>query len=220
MRLYFIIALRNLLQGKRRSLMLGSAIALVTLIHIILQSVSGGYMEGLVNGVTSVAAGHINIVGLYKYSTSTMFPLITESSRVRAIVEDALPDKTFIVERNSSLGKLVGEKRSMYIMFQGINLQDEKSLLQILKPLEVADAQGHLVSQGDINSLTKENTVLLFKSQAEKLGVTVGDQLLFNLPTLLGTNVTKLTVGAVLEDIGMLTQIFGFASRDTVQRVM
>lgn len=220
MNLFFTIAMRNLLQAKRRTLLLGSAIALVTFIHIGLQSISNGYMQGLVNGATSIAAGHINIVGLYKHNVSTMYPLLTNSSKVINVVENEFPEVESVVDRNSTVGKMVGGKRSLFLFLQGIQILNEKKLRSVLKPAMTDDGFGGLEPLGDIDSIRDKNTVLLFEAQAKKLNVTVGDHLLFDTPTVLGTNVVSLKVGAIVEDVGMVSQLFTFASRETVRELM
>lgn len=220
MNLFFTIAMRNLLQAKRRTLLLGSAIALVTFIHIGLQSISNGYMQGLVNGATSIAAGHINIVGLYKHNASTMYPLLTNTSTVIDVIENEFPEVDSVVDRNSTVGKMVGGKRSLFLFLQGIQILNEKKLRTVLKPAMGDDGFGGLEPLGDIDSIREKNTVLLFEAQAKKLNVTVGDHLLFDTPTVLGTNVVSLKVGAIVEDVGMVSQLFTFASRETVKELM
>lgn len=221
MGLYFTIAFRNLLQAKRRTLLLGSAIALVTFIHIALQSISNGYMEGLVDGATSLAAGHLNVVGLHKHNMARMYPLLNESNRVAEIINSELEGEVVsVVDRNSTVGQMVGEKRSIFLFIQGITLANESKLKKVMRPAQIEDAQGNISALGSFEALEKPNTVILFEYQAEKLGVTVGDTVLMNSQTLMGTNVVSLTVGAIMEDVGMISRLFTFASRETIQDLM
>lgn len=221
MGLYFTIAFRNLMQAKRRSLLLGSAITLVTFIHIALQSISNGYMEGLVEGATSLAAGHINVVGLHKHNMSRMHPLMNQSSKVKSIIENELGDKIVsVVDRNSTVGSMVGEKRSVFLFVQGIELAQEDRLKSVLRPLETVDSKGEPIVMGNFDSIQTPNTVLLFQYQAEKLGVTLGDTVLLNTHTLMGTNVVSFTVGAIMEDVGMISRFITYTSNETVRNLM
>lgn len=221
MGLYFTIAFRNLVQAKRRSLLLGSAITLVTIIHIALQSISNGYMEGLVEGVTSLAAGHINVVGLHKHNMSRMYPLLNQSSKVKTVIEEELDDKVAsVVDRNSTVGSMVGEKRTVFLFVQGVDLAKEDRLKNVLRAAPDPGAQGQSKHLGEFDSIKTPNTVLLFQYQAEKLGVTLGDTVLLNTHTLMGTNVVSLTVGGIMEDVGMVSRFFTFASKETVRNIM
>ena len=221
MELYLTIALRNLLQAKRRTLLLGSAIALVTFIHIGLQSVSNGYMDGLVRGATSIATGHVNVVGLYKHNSSQMYPLLKDTDKVKTLIEQTLgEDLESMVDRNSIMGRLIGEKRSMYLFLQGINLANETNLRNVLKPVQLIDENGITKTLGSLDTLDQPNNVVLFNAQAKKLGVNIGDVVAFNSKTVVGTNVVNLTVGAIVEDIGMVSQFYSFTSREMVRKFM
>ena len=221
MELYLTIALRNLLQAKRRTLLLGSAIALVTFIHIGLQSVSNGYMDGLVRGATAIATGHVNVVGLYKHNTSRMYPLLKDTEKVKAVITQSLGDDLeSMVDRNSVMGRIIGEKRSIYIFLQGINLANETNLRSVLKPVQLTDENGITKTLGSLDTLNQPNNVILFNAQAEKLGVSIGDIVAFNSKTVVGTNVVNLTVGAIVEDVGMISQFYSFTSREMVREFM
>lgn len=217
--LYWTIAFRNLLQAKRRTALLGSAIVMVTVLQVVLQSLSNGYLEGLIDGATNIAAGHVNVTGLYKHRSASMTPLLTDSKKVKAIVEEALPDHDFILERNSVVGKLVGERRSIYLFGQGVDYEKERLLRDVLIPAKessyVDGGRDDVV--GAFKGITKENGIVLFASQAEKLNARVGDQLVLQVPTISGTNVVNLELVAVMEDVGMISQMFAFMSRGTVQ---
>ena len=221
MKLYLTIALRNLVQAKRRTLLLGSAVALVTFIHIGLQSVSNGYMEGLVRGATAVAAGHINVVGLFKHNISRMYPLLNDSDKVKAIITETIGDDLdSMVDRNSIMGRMIGEHRSVYLFLQGINLNAEKNLRSVLRPATRAKKDGSTETLGSLDTLDKPYHIILFETQAKKLGVGIGDVISFRAKTAVGTNVTSLTVGAIVEDVGMVSQFFTFTSRPVVQELM
>ena len=221
MGIYFTIALRNLLQAKRRTLLLGSAIALVTFIHIGLQSVSNGYMDGLVRGVTAIASGHINLVGLSKYNMVHMYPFLKDPEIIKKTVAETLgSDLVSMADRNSTMGRMIGNKRSAYLFLQGIDLQNEKSLRSVLRIVQRVDDHGVNRTMGSLDALNKPNNVILFKAQATKLGVSLGDALSFNTKTPVGRNIISLTVGAIVEDVGMVSQLFCFTSRNVVSDLM
>ena len=63
MKIYFIIALRNLIQAKRRTLLLGLALSTVTLLLVLLLSWSNGIADTMVRSATALSSGHVNVAG-------------------------------------------------------------------------------------------------------------------------------------------------------------
>lgn len=69
-----IIAFRNLFQAKRRTLLLGSAIAFVSLLLLLLLSISKGVSNKLIEASTLTSTGHVNIAGFYKQRANSATP--------------------------------------------------------------------------------------------------------------------------------------------------
>ena len=62
----FQIALRNLIQARRRTGVLFIAVATVTGMLVLLQAMSQGINDNLVTAATTLSAGQINVAGFFK----------------------------------------------------------------------------------------------------------------------------------------------------------
>lgn len=59
------IAARNLIQQKKRTLLLGSAIASVTMLLVLLTGISNGIQDTMLRAATTLSTGHVNIGGFF-----------------------------------------------------------------------------------------------------------------------------------------------------------
>jgi putative ABC transport system permease protein len=222
MSIYFIIAFRNLLQAKRRTFLLGTAIAMVTFLQVLLQSVGNGYMENLEEGTTALTSGHINVMGLYKMRHGEMTPFIRDSDKVMALIKEAAPNIEKVYIRNGGPGRLIGDFNSRISLVQGIDYDDEVGLhdtLVLARESSYVDG-GSDQTFGDVSKVKEFNSVVLFSSQAQTLAVKVGDEVAFRAFSLTGVNVTTMRVVAIAEDVGAISSFFTFMSRETVAAAM
>jgi putative ABC transport system permease protein len=222
MGIYFTIAFRNLLQAKRRTFLLGTAIAMVTFLQVLLQSVGNGYMENLEEGTTALTSGHINVMGLYKMRHGQMTPFFKDADHVMELIRDAVPEIKHIYVRNGGPGRLIGSFNSRIAMAQGIDYQAEVGLQEtlVLAPESSYVDGGSEQRLGDFSRLKDLNTIVLFSSQAKTLGLRVGDEIAFRAFSITGINVTTMRIVAIAEDIGAISSFFVFMSRQTVAEAM
>ncbi|HXB97109.1 MAG TPA: ABC transporter permease, partial [bacterium] len=106
MRQLFLIAFRNLLQHRRRTLMLGGAIAGVTALLILLTCLSSGVKATMLESATTIATGHLNVAGFYKITAGQTAPLVTDYAKVQAIVEKTVPDLDYVTARGRGWARL------------------------------------------------------------------------------------------------------------------
>ncbi len=220
--IYFVIAFRNLLQAKRRTLWLGTAIGVVTFLQVLLQSVGNGYMENLEEGSTALTSGHINVMGLYKMRQGQMTPFIRDANKVVELIEDISPEIAHIYIRNGGPGRLIGSFNSRVSLVQGIDYDKEVGLQEtlVLAPESSYVDGGRNEVFGDVSKVKELNSVVLFSSQAKSLNVKVGDGIAFRAYSLTGINVTDMKVVAIVEDVGAISSFFVFMSRETVAAAM
>ena len=60
-----LIAARNLIQHRKRSLLLGLAICSVTVLLVLLSSVSNGIMDTMMRAANTLSSGHVNVGGFF-----------------------------------------------------------------------------------------------------------------------------------------------------------
>jgi ABC-type lipoprotein release transport system permease subunit len=205
----FLIAVRNLAQHRRRTLMLGGAIAAVTALLVFLGCLSAGVKATMLKSATTVATGHINVSGFYKITAGQSAPLVTDYQRIEGIVKKALPDLDFTAPRGRGWSRLVSPEGSMQVGMAGLDLENEPRLPAVLK-----------IKEGKLEDLKKPGTVLIFASQAKKLKVKAGDAMVFSVLTPQGVNNTvDVRVAAVAEDMGLMTSWNVFVPQATLRQL-
>ena len=88
MRLLLGLALRNLLAAPRRTGLLSLAIALVTMLFVVLLTVSQGIRDNLVGAATTMSAGHVNVSGFYKPTPNAAIPSRSRGSTAAQGISD------------------------------------------------------------------------------------------------------------------------------------
>lgn len=195
MNVYFLMAVRNLLQARRRTTLMCIALVSVTMLLVLLMALSAGLSDSMITTATTLAAGHVNIGGLYKAKSTDVLPIMSGAGEVQKIVEANTPNLDFILDRHRGWVRIVSPTGSMQALGWGIDAEKEERFLRTVR-----------VVDGELAHLRDPHTVLLFGFQAKKLGVKAGDQITLTVETANGTrNTTDLTVAAIGEDKGLLT---------------
>ncbi len=205
----FLIALRNLTQHRKRTLLLGGAIAGVTALLTLMLCLSAGIHSIMLESATTLQTGHINVAGFFKITAGQSAPVITQYRRLRQIVEKTLPDLDFVAPRGRGWAKLVSPKKALQVAIGGLDIKNEPSFRKIVQ-----------VVSGSMDGLEQPNTILIFESQAKKLDVKVGDTLVFSTQTARGiSNTLDVTVVAIAQDVGMLSSWNVFISDESVRKL-
>jgi len=192
----FLIALRNLIQHSKRSLLLGGAIAGVTALLVFLLCLTSGVHSTMLESATTLSTGHINVGGFYKVTAGQSAPVITSYKELAAIVRKTIPENLeFVAPRGRGWAKLVSETASMQVAIGGLDIANEPGFREHV----------HLVA-GKLDDLSQPNSVLIFEQQAKKLDAKIGDSLIISSQTMRGTNNTiDLRVVAIAQDMGIIS---------------
>jgi putative ABC transport system permease protein len=218
MRTFFLIALRNLIQARRRTLLLGSAIAFVSLLLLLLLSINKGVSDRLIEASTLTSTGHVNVAGFFKQRANSATPIITNRDQIRALVKDNVKGLAAVTDRARGWGRLIGPGGSFNTGLNGMVLE-ESGFLQDLKLAAQSEYKksGENKVFGRLADFGKPDTVIIFSAQAKKLGVDVGDTLTFVTEASGGqTNSVDLSVVAIARDMGFLSNFSVFVPRQTV----
>ena len=205
-----LIALRNIFAQRRRSLLLGSAIAFVTYLLVALMAFSRGLQDNMLESATTLASGHINVGGFYKVSVGVARPIVVDYAKVEAAVRAASPHITHISRRSrGGFDRVTSERRSLMNAINGIDVGTDRQLSQRLE-----------MASGSLDALKEPGTVLVFQRQATDLNVAVGDMLTITGLTARGVrNRADVRVGAIAKDMGGLSQIMTFLPTQTLNEL-
>jgi ABC-type lipoprotein release transport system permease subunit len=203
-----LIAVRNLLQHTRRTLLLGGAILGVTLLLVLLGSLGNGIKTTMLDAGLAMTCGHVNVGGFYKISSGTQpAPVIVRASALIADVREAVPDAVSVIDRGIAFAKIVSESDNLLAGVTGID------------PAAEDDLERHLrVVKGDIHRLSEvPNSILIFERQAKRLNVEVGDQVTLSAPIMKGQNNSlSVQVVAIAKDMGLMSIMASFVPKQTV----
>lgn len=210
MKQLFLIAWRNLVEHRRRSLMLGGAIAGASALLVLLTCLASGVRHSMILGATTVATGHLNVGGYYKITAGQTAPMVTDYRKIRATVEKALGSELdFVAPRGRGWARLVSDEGSMQVGIAGVDLKNEPMLPKVIK-----------LKEGKLEDLAKPGSVLIFASQAKKLKVKTGDSLVFSVLTERNVNNTvDVRVVGVAEDMGLMSSWNTFVPEETLLRL-
>jgi putative ABC transport system permease protein len=201
------IALLNLIEHRRRTMFLGAAIAVVTMLLVLLTALSTGVRQTLIHSATTLSTGHLNIGGFYKVSPGQAGPVVTDYEKVLEVAKKTLPEMDFAVERGRGWAKVVADQGSFQAAINGIDIGAEPAFKKALT-----------IESGNIEELAKPNTMLIFAAQAKKLELKVGDAVTISSQTPRGVaNTIDCRVVAIARDIGLLSQWNTFISNDSLR---
>lgn len=211
------IAFRNLFQAKRRTFLLGLAVATVALLFLVLRSVSHSIAERMVESATTLSAGHVNVAGFVKTRKKGADPILGERNALKSFVKSKVPEATGVIDRHRGWGRIVSPASSLNAGVSGIEYAAEKRFfdsVRLAPEREYRPNGGDKVS-GSFEGLQEPNSVLIFAAQAKKLEVGPGDTI--TLVTEGGiSNTVDLKVAAVASDIGFMSNWSIFVPRRTI----
>lgn len=215
MGIYLLIAARNLMQARRRTFLLGGALAFVTVLLVLFQSLMQGATENMLRSATTLATGHVNVGAFYKETITSVAPLILDAPEMRRFVEENTPGVDYVIDRQLGFGKIVSDRASVMSAMSGIVPAQEPRLIESLTLAKESDylPDGSDERKGDLSRIGEKGTIVIFANHAKRLKVQVGDAITITAQTYKGvTNSLQLTIVAVAEDIGFISMFSTFVA--------
>ncbi|MBF5044869.1 ABC transporter permease [Aggregicoccus sp. 17bor-14] len=202
-----IIALRNLGTHRRRTLLLGGAIAGVTALLVVLMGLGNGMRATMLESATTLMTGHVNVGGFYKVTAGQSSPVVVGYPKLMALIRQEVPELDYAVQRGRGWAKAVSDTGSLQVGMGGIDVDKEPGFRKVIQ-----------VREGRLDDLAQDGTVLLFEEQAKKLEVKVGDTLTLSAPTLRGVNNTlDVRVAAIAANVGLMSSFNIFVPSSTLR---
>jgi putative ABC transport system permease protein len=203
----FLIAFRNLVTHRRRTLMLGGAIAGVTMLLVVLLGLLNGIRATILESATTLMTGQVNVGGFFKVTAGQSSPVVTHYRKILDILRAQIPELDYVTERGRGWAKLVSDTGSMQVGVSGIDIRNEPGFRRVVQVLN-----------GSLDALEEPGTILVFQEQAERLGVRVGDVVTLSAYTLRGqANTVDARVVAIAKNVGLLSAFNTYVPASTVQ---
>lgn len=222
MKLYFTIALRNLWQSGRRTLLLSTAIAAVTFLLVLMLALTEGISQNVIKSATTLMSGHINVGAFHKPTPSEADPILLEADEVKEVVRQHTPGLESLVDRTQGIASIISPAESTFSLIMGIDVREERSFKEVvqLAPQSAYKKGGSDEATGDLDRLGEPKTAMIFADQARRLGVGVGDPLTIRAQTFSGVaNTLDVTVVAVAEDLGLLSSFAVFLPKSALREL-
>jgi putative ABC transport system permease protein len=184
------IALRNLSRQKRRTFLLGGAIAFGVLVASLVNGFTGGLVVNIESNVSKMVAGHIFMSSLTKDDHKRVITTMDMTPAIEAAVKNLPYPVAFTQRRTRLLGTLVFETNSMGREVDGVDWKNDHFLMDDLK-----------LKAGSTADLADPRSVLIGQKHADKLGIRVGEEMLIQTQTIHGQqNFDSFIVKAIFDD--------------------
>lgn len=196
------IALKNLRRQKKRSFLLGGAIAFGVLIVTIIDGFAGAFMQNVSENFANIAAGHIFVEASEKTESGKTLSVIRDDSVLMDVLQKTGIPSKYISKRSTARGTLIFESKKTQTAVQGVDFSRESYL-----------RDGMVLVKGSFDAMRDRQGLILSEPTARKLNVEIGDRLLFQLTTLTGQqNVGEMVLAAISPDNGLLSGFSSYAN--------
>jgi ABC-type lipoprotein release transport system permease subunit len=211
------ISLRNLLRQKRRSLLLGMAIAFGAMILILSNAFSHGISDVLFNKVMKFVTGHVSIAFSEKGNVYTQ--VFRDGDRVLQTIKKHAWGVATMSEAIGVFGRGIGNGRADNIILVGIDLSAD------ITPEELEDTRRNFkMIVGDFTDLGDtlvENPLILSRNKAENLNLKKNDILRVRMSDINGMQqAARFTVVGIFEPANIFMSAPVFAEMRDLKRIM
>ena len=198
-----LIALRNLNRQKKRSFLLGGAIAFGILIVTVINGFTGSFVENVGENFSNIFAGHMFIQGVEKSEEGSSATVIRDDDVLRdQIAKRDLPLR-YLTKRSEFRGTLIFQGKSVSQNVVGADWIEEEHLRERLTIME-----------GDFDTVIDDpRGIILSRKIAQKLKVELGDRIIVRNRTIYGQrNVGEFNLVATIHDPGLFGDISAYAN--------
>ena len=205
------LAARNVNRQKKRSFLLGGAVAFGVMIITLINGFTEGFVGNVRENVAFLFAGHLFVEGYEKTASGRLVHVLRDDRALQRVLAGAALPARSINPRSEVDAALVFAGRSVRQQIVGIQWETAASL------------RGRLALRaGSVERLLgRRNALVLHETVAEQLGAAVGDTLLAQARTATGQhNLGELVLTAISVDTGVFSGISAYAHRSWVNELL
>lgn len=211
-----LIALRNLNRQKRRTFLLGGAIAFGVAIVTLINGFAGSFVENVSENFSQLLAGHIFVSGRERLPDGRERRIIRNDETLIETLESLdLPVVTY-TRRSEFTGGLLFQGSSVRQSVVGADWDQEAFLRERL-----VLTSGSFDNMLRTNSAGQRNGIIVTDEIASRLNVEIDDRIVVRMQTLDGQqNVGEFSVAAISYDPGLFGQLSAYADLDYVNELL
>ncbi|MBN1757994.1 MAG: FtsX-like permease family protein [Chitinispirillaceae bacterium] len=217
MNFLFTISIRNLFRQRRRSILLGTAIAFGTAILVLANAFAHGISEVLFNEIVSYVSGHVS--ASFTKGGNANKQVFHDGERMKAIIHERVPQVKRIDEAIGVMARAIGNGKADNVIMVGmdpnaeVDAKEQKKLEKNFKILEG--------SFEDLSDSTIENPVGLADDKAKALNVKYKDILRVRFTDINGqTQAARLTVTTIFKPSNVFMSAPVFLNVYTLKRLL
>jgi putative ABC transport system permease protein len=204
------LALRNLSRQKKRTILLGGAVAFGIMIVTVINGFAAAFVTNVSENFANLEAGHIFVAGTEKSASGRDNSIVRDDSVImQAAVEAKIPAK-YITKRSAFQGTLLNQGRTAQLQVQGVDFASETFLPDRL-----------VFKKGSIKGMEDRQGIIISEPIAKRLAVEPGDRVLVQLRTYTGQqNVGEFAVAGITFDAGLIGNMSGYANKSYVNELL
>jgi putative ABC transport system permease protein len=181
------IVFRNIARQKKRTVLLGGAIAFGVLIIVLIGSFTTGVSRNVQRNFTGIFGGHVYLRGEELSPSGRILARIGDPVVLSEVLGGLRKEVASLQVRSRTRGEAIFGSRREALGLEGVDWAAESDLWEDLG-----------VVRGQRTMLARPNAVILPEAAAVALGVEIGETILFKMETIAGqANVGELTVAGV-----------------------
>lgn len=204
------IAVRNITRQKKRSILLGGAIAFGVMIITLIGSFSRGIAETASATFTDILGGQIYITGEELTGSGAIVSVVSDGEIIDEAldhIDDSIVERTY---RSRSMAEVIFGSKSSLTSIEGVDWADEPDLVESIS-----------IVSGDIAQAMEPNALVLPKYTADDVGVEVGETVLVRTSTVTGQqNVGEFYIAAISSADSMFSFASTYASRSYLNTII
>lgn len=170
------LAFRNLSRQKKRSFLLGGAVAFGFFVVTLIDSLTAGLLVNMSNQFANMFGGHILIGGTYKNEDGTKEDVVKDEAFLNKMLQESGIKYKYICRRSVSSGTLIFDGRKTMMNVFGVDLEKEVFLPETM----------NLVEGSFDNLKNTQNGIIVGEATAKALKVETGDTIIFQTETATG----------------------------------
>jgi len=204
------LALRNLTRQKKRTILLGSAIAFGIMIVTVINGFAGAFVINISENFANLAAGHVFVQGVEKSASGRESDIIRDDALLMQAVKDAKIPAKYISKRSSAQASLVFAGHNATLAIDGVDFSRETFLPERL-----------IFLKGGLDGMKAKDGLIISEPIAKRLDVQPGDRILAQLKTVSGQqNVGEFAVAGITVDTGIFGSMAGYANKAYVNELL
>lgn len=198
-----VIALRNLNRQKKRSFLLGGAIAFGIMIVTVINGFTGSFVTNVGENFSNIFAGHIFIDGVEKLANGRTTEIIRDDSVLLETIEAAGVDAAYVTKRSEFRGTLIFQGNSISQNIIGAEWSEASFFRERL-----------VLTKGSFDALLEDpQGIILSEEIAEILNLEIGERIIVRNRTLSGQqNVGEFRLAAISHDPGFFGALSAYAN--------